>query len=341
MRSVGSSATRLAIFAIVMIALTVVVANTITRPAPGDQVTYQAMFTDANGLRPNDDVRVRGLQIGKVVAVDLDDASFHARVTMHIKRDQQLRSDTVLAIRFQSLAGIRYVDVQMPEAPGQASNVITAGHTFPVEQTRPSFDITTVFNGLQPVLRSLKTDDVNRLGSTLAAVIGGDSTELGNALSAVDDMLSYTSDRQAVIERLLSNLKSMSEHLGGRSGSLTTLLGGLEGLIGTMAEKIKGIIEFGQYGISVLRPLNSILNTLGITEETNPDLATILHRAIPDPQMVIRVLDSAPALLQSLANALPGENTARKALTCSKGAYPLPTQMAVFIGGKQVTLCKR
>ncbi|MFW0789848.1 MlaD family protein [Gordonia sp. CPCC 205333] len=341
MRSVGSSATRLAIFAIVMIALTVVVANTITRPAPGDQVTYQAMFTDANGLRPNDDIRVRGLQIGKVVAVDLDDTNLRARVTMHIKLDQRLPADTVLAIRFQSLAGIRYIDVQIPAGSGRRADAIAAGHTFPVEQTRPSFDITTVFNGLQPVLRSLKTDDINRLGSTLAAVIGGDSAELGNALSAVDDMLTYTNERQAVIERLLSNLKTVAQHLGGRSNTLNTLLGGLEGLIGTMADKIKGIVEFGQYGISVLRPLNSILNTLGITEGANPDLAVILRRAIPDPQLVIRVLELAPPLLQSLANALPGENSSRKTLDCSKGAYPLPAQMAVFIGGKQVTLCKR
>ena len=54
-----------------------------------------------------------------------------------------------LAIKFQALTGLRYIDVT-----GAAEGAATANRmtTVPTTMTQPSFDITVLFNGLQPVL---------------------------------------------------------------------------------------------------------------------------------------------------------------------------------------------
>ena len=91
------------------------------RSVKGYQVT--ADFLKVGGLTRGSDVRVSGITIGTVSDQQLDPKTFSARVTMTIKPDVQLPTDTVASIVGEGLLGGKYVNL----TPGQAKERIPAG----------------------------------------------------------------------------------------------------------------------------------------------------------------------------------------------------------------------
>ncbi len=91
------------------------------RSVQGYQVT--ADFLKVGGLTRGSDVRVSGITVGTVTDQQLDPKTFSARVTMTIKPDVQLPTDTAASIVGEGLLGGKYVNL----TPGQAKDRIPAG----------------------------------------------------------------------------------------------------------------------------------------------------------------------------------------------------------------------
>uniref|UniRef100_UPI000836ECF4 MlaD family protein n=1 Tax=Nocardia miyunensis TaxID=282684 RepID=UPI000836ECF4 len=296
---------------------------------------YTAMFTDANGLRLGDDVRLYGVQVGKVGDVTLDGAL--ARVRFTVKRGHPLFTNTKIAVRYQNLTGFRYLEIEQPDRPGERRSPASE---FGTSDTVPAFDITTLFKGLEPVLAELSPDDLNRFTSSLLAVIQGDGTGLGPALSAIDTLSHYASDRQAVLSTLVANLAEVSRHLGGRSGSAMSMLTNLTNLFTTITEKLPGLVDFGLGIPPVLRPIRDLLTVAGVSGDPGRDLDAVLAKAFPDPREATAVLGRLPGLIQSIIAALPPTGPHAN-MTCSHGTAAAPEPIAVLIAGQRITLCHR
>ena len=80
-------------------------------------------------------------------------------------------SGTRLAIKYQALTGLRYLDVVNPSQNASAATVVT---DIPVSMTQPSFDITTLFNGLQPVIATLNTEEIDTFTENAATYLSGE-----------------------------------------------------------------------------------------------------------------------------------------------------------------------
>lgn len=327
---------RLAAFVTVMVLLLTVVFQLIDRPVGGPTEGYSALFTDANGLKAGDDVRMYGVSVGKVSGLELDGPL--ARVTFTSERTRPIYVNSTLAIRYQNLTGMRYLDVQQPNDPGeeqQPDDTITTDHTV------PAFDITTLFNGLQPVLATLTPNDLNQLTGSLVAVIEGDETRVGSALDGIEKLTDhYVTDRQAVISTLVRNLGQVVDHLGGKSGHAMELLTQMTAVFGTLADRIGGLIDFSLTIRPVLYPLQSLLNTVGLTGDPNPHLDNVLRTAIPDPAAAADTLGRLPALIQGLAAAIPDPG-ADFGPTCSNGTAQAPHALEILIQQQRITLCNK
>ncbi len=80
------------------------------RTATGYPVT--ATFYKIGGLGKGSDVRISGIKIGTVIDQRLDPATFDAVVTMSIRNDVRLPTDTVAAIEGDGLLGGKYVRLE-------------------------------------------------------------------------------------------------------------------------------------------------------------------------------------------------------------------------------------
>ncbi|MEU8900961.1 MlaD family protein [Nocardia sp. NPDC048505] len=332
--TVRAAAWRLALFAGVMVVVLALVLTAIKRPVDGETHAHDALFTDANGLKVGDDVRMYGVQVGKVERIALDGVK--ARVHLTVQDATPVYDNSVLAIRYQNLTGQRYIDLQQQPNPGLR---LADNATIGADMTLPSFDVTSLFNGLKPVLATMSPESVNRFTENMLAVLEGDGNGLGPAMESIAELSKYVGDRQQVIGTLVKNMSDISDRIGGRVHYLVPLLARLTDIFGSLQENIGGLARFAMTAPSVLGPLDRLLATLGLDESGAADLDAQIRRLFPDPQQAVEVFGKLPGLLDAVDNALPRTVAGWKP-QCSKGAAEVPAPLQVLIGGQKVAVCQ-
>ncbi|MFD6356387.1 MlaD family protein [Nocardia tengchongensis] len=329
--NVKQAAWRLALFAGVIGVVLMLVLTAIQRPVSGRTETHDAIFTDANGLKVGDDVRMYGVQVGKVKQVSLEGAK--ARVQVSVKTDSPVYDNSKLAIRYQNLTGQRYIDLQQQPQPGAR---LAAGARIGEDHTVPSFDVTQLFNGLKPVLQTISPEAINQFSASMVALIEGDGSGLGPAMDAIGKLASYVDNRQQVISTLIHNMSDLSDRLGGRVHYLVPLLKQLSDIFEALQQNIGGLAQFAITAPSVLRPIDNLLRTLGIDSGSNVD--ALIRRIFPDAKEAVAALGRLPAVLSAADAALPAGPSDWKPV-CSKGTAELPTVVKVLVSGQQVAIC--
>jgi len=98
-------------------------------PEPG--YTIYANFDNISGLRKGDRVEIAGVQIGKVVAISLNQD--RARIAMRLNNDVKVDDQAIAAIKTSGIIGDKYVSI----APGPGDHDVTDGGT--LRQTQSAF----------------------------------------------------------------------------------------------------------------------------------------------------------------------------------------------------------
>ncbi|KIA66606.1 MlaD family protein [Nocardia vulneris] len=329
---VGAAAWRLGVFAVVMIAVLIVVCTAIKRPVSGPTEPHAALFTDANGLKVGDDVRMYGVQVGKVEGIAL--TGTQARVQLSLKTDAPLYDNSKLAIRYQNLTGQRYLDLQQQPQPGKR---LASGATVGIDHTVPSFDVTSMFNGLKPVLATISPEEINQFSASMVALIEGDGNGIGPALEAIDKLAAHVKDRQQVIDVVLQNLSDLHDVAGGKMHYMVPILARLADIISGLQTNMNGLADFAASAPSVLGPLNNLFNALGL--QSPDDVNALIQQIFPDPQQALEVFDKLPGLLAGFDAAIPKSGAAGWKPQCSKGQADVPQVLGVLIAGQQVAVC--
>ncbi|TLF94956.1 MCE family protein [Nocardia cyriacigeorgica] len=323
---------RFGVFAAVILVMLVGIVAAIQRPVAGGARSFDALFTDVSGLRKGSDVRMYGVAVGKVSDIDLEGSN--ARVRFSVQNDRPVYDTSRLAIRYQNLTGQRYIDIQQPDRAGSPAK---AGSVIGLEHTSGSFDITTLFNGMEPVLREFSPEAVNQLAVNARAVLEGDGSRIGATLDAVGVLSAYVTDRQAVISTLLHNFSQIAEQIGGKSPEAGILIDGISTVFVNLQTQFDGLMDAVDVAPPILGAFNNLLAALGFTRPDNPDLDADLRLLFPDPQAALDTLGRLPAFLQSLVTAIPARTGFD--LTCSHGQAQLPAVADILISGQRITVC--
>src|SRR4051794_38486433 len=149
-----------AIGLVVILALLVLAFNADRVPFIGGGTTYHAMFADATGLKPGDDVRIAGVKVGKITSVELDGAA--VRVGLKVDPGAHVGPDSRAEIKIKTLLGQKYVALT-PIGDGELKGAI------PLAQTMTPLDVTQAFNGLGQRAGEIDTHQLARAFDTLAA----------------------------------------------------------------------------------------------------------------------------------------------------------------------------
>jgi len=318
-----------AVAAVLFVAIT----NGIKNPVDGETDTYTADFTDASGLRPNADVRVRGVKVGKVTAIEMkqSEQGAHAEVSFTLLEPHTLTEKTRAAVKYANLSGVRYVDVTDVGGEGEGETITH----LPVEQTVPSFDITELFNGLQPVLQTLSPEEINTFSQNALTVLQGDGSGLAPMLKSVDTLSRYATDRQKVISVLVENMSRISDSLGGKSPQILEFLHDLEGPVDSTLTVLDEFRKASDYGPSFMGVVNSILSGLGIQPDTDVD--RVLADAFPTIDHMWRSLEMLPTMFEGLQSPVTAPVRQNR---CSKGELALPEMAKVLLNGSGVVVCR-
>ncbi|GAB3201030.1 MCE family protein [Nocardioides hungaricus] len=186
-------------------------------PLIGGGDTYYAAFSDSGGLKANDEVRIAGVRVGKVDAVELD--GDHVRVAFRIDTDSGFGADTRAAIKVKTLLGAMYLALE-PAGDGQ----LDEGSEIPVERTSSPYDVVEAFSGLAETSERIDTDRLAESLTTLADLTRNTPEEFRSALRGVSDLSSNLAARDEQINTLLKNLRRVSGVLGERDDDIVALM---------------------------------------------------------------------------------------------------------------------
>lgn len=325
---------RLAIVAVVAVVLLVLVSNVITQPIASKLGSYVAEFTDVSGLRTGADVRVRGVRVGKVLSIELRRQSERSIGEVRFTLDSRysIGADTRLAVKYQALTGLRYVDVvdayEDVPAPSPTTRI-------PTSMTQPSFDITRLFNGLQPVLATLSPEDLNAFTSNVETFLAGDGTGLGPVLQSIHKLTELAADRQQVIATLLQNLKAVADTMHGRAKDVTQVLTWIhERLIDSVLRVLDEFYKSHLYGPDFTSAVVRLLDAAGLKRDIDIDDAFDRAFTVLDDNI------SAFKFIPVIWGNIPPPSQEGHPLECSRGRAELPLPVDMLLNGQKVVLCK-
>lgn len=186
-------------------------------PVIGGGDTYHAMFTEAGGLKPGDEVRIAGVRVGKVDEIAL--AGDEVKVSFKVKDSAGLGTDTGAAIKVKTILGAMFVALE-PAGSGR----LEEGATIPASRTSSPYDVVDAFEGLAETSQKIDTDRLARSLTTLADLTRNTPEEFRGALQGLSRLSANVAAKDEQLELLLTNLQRVSTVLDERDQDIVTLM---------------------------------------------------------------------------------------------------------------------
>ena len=178
-------------------------------PLIGSGDMYHAAFSEAGGIRKDDDVRIAGVRVGKVTGIELENA--HVRVDFKITTDAAFGPQTSASIRMKTLLGQKYVSL-VPSGAGQ----LPPDSEIPLVRTVSSYDIVNAFSDLTTTTERIDT---------------------GQLAGSLDVMAKEFRDSPANVKLALNGMSRLSRTIASRDAGLRTLLARANRVSATVASR--------------------------------------------------------------------------------------------------------
>lgn len=197
------------------------------RAGPGD-LTVTASFPRAVGLYAGDDVRVVGVPVGTITAVE--PAGDHVEVRMRISRSTPVAADTGAVIVPPGVLSARYVQLTRPWLRGPR---LLDGARITADRTSAPLELDDVTRQLDRFLTALGPQGADahgalgRLVDASAAALGGNGTSLRTTLAELADALDAVGSSRGDIVATITQLQTFVSVLAGSDQAVRTLETGL------------------------------------------------------------------------------------------------------------------
>lgn len=242
-------------------------------PLIGGGDTYYASFSEAGGLKANDEVRIAGVRVGKVKKLELD--GDHVKVSFMIRENAAFGPGSRAEIRVKTLLGAMYLEL-VPAGSGQ----LKSGATIPVARTTSPYDVVEAFEGLGEVSEEIDVDQLKTSLNTLTELTANTPEEFQAALTGVSALSENLAARDQQINTLLKNLRKVSGVLGDRDDDIVALMKDAKVLFTALVARRDSIHNLLVASTTMSRQLT------GLVQDTKAEIGP----ALKNLDTVVRVL---------------------------------------------------
>jgi virulence factor Mce-like protein len=197
-----------------------VIARTWFRPN-----TVTAYFATTTSIYPGDEVRVLGVKVGTIRAMEPDGAS--VKLTMELDRSVRVPADARAVIVAPNLVAARYV--QLAPAYGSSGPVLPDGAVIPQERTAV------------PVEWDQVKTQLTRLATELGPQGNGATPSMARF---IDSAANAVDGNGAKLRQTLTQLSGVSRTLAEGSGDIVATIQGLQTFVTALRDSKQQIVEF-------------------------------------------------------------------------------------------------
>ncbi|MEZ0342388.1 MlaD family protein [Mycobacterium sp. pV006] len=279
----------LSLFMVVSLTLTWLVYVTLRRDVAGSTVPYAAMFTDVFGLREGDDVRMAGVRVGRVEKIELQGDL--AKVSFVVQREQQVLGTTVASVTYQNIVGQRYLGLSLGRAgdPG----ALPPNSVIPLERSDPSFDVTTLLNGYEPLFSLLNPRDADNLTKGVIQSLQGDEASIFELVNQTSQLTESFAGRDEELATVITDLNTVMANMAQYNDSLDQTIGQVQAVVSNFDRQRSALVESTGSMARVMTQLSKV------TDEVYPSLNELVER---EPGFAQHLVSIEPQLAFTGAN---------------------------------------
>lgn len=264
--------------------------------------TITAEFEDATGLLQGDVVKAAGVTIGRVEKIRVEDGL--AIVELSIEEGTELPAGIAAEVRFRNLIGQRMIAlVEDPE--GAPSGTLAAGALIPLEQTKPAFDLSVLFNGLRPLIRSTSPEDINIVTREVLVALKGRGDVTADLFTNLADISDTLASKDEELDVLLDGVNGVTSNLSTRDAQLRASLADMGSFLTDLSASRE---QLGQ----ALVNLDVAANKLGQIVRDNDER---IEGEIDDLAVLLDAIDDRRGDLRKIVRRLPDFLTAVQRVT--------------------------
>ena len=251
-------------------------------------VRHQALFAEAGGLAPGNDVKVSGVKVGTVSDVALHQGK--ALVTFTVNGKVRMGSDTTAHIRTGTLLGQRVITL---ESNGQGK--LASSDVIPLSRTGSPYSLTDALGEFAGNTRDTDTAALNQSLNTLSDTIDRVAPQLGPAFEGISRISKALNERNGSLSNLLKTAADVTGILSQRSQQVNTLI--------LNANELLAVLEERRYAIVNLLANTSALSQQlsGLVADNETELAPALEKLNSVTAMLQRNNDNVGKAMAGLA----------------------------------------
>jgi phospholipid/cholesterol/gamma-HCH transport system substrate-binding protein len=302
-----------AVGALLVVALVIAVFSYDKIPFINGTTDYSAYFSEAGGIKPGGDVRVSGLNVGRVSSIRLEGTK--VLVDFTVRDGVELGDRTEAAIKTETVLGTKFLELT-PRGDGALAG------TIPMQRTKSPYDLPAALGDLTSTISALDTTQLSSALTTLADTFKDTPPELKIALDGVARFSDTLNNRDAQLRNLLANANKVTTVLAKRSDQIAGLVVNTNALLAellsqrnsvdalmnnlaSVSQQISGLVNDNR---TQLKPAFDKLNgVLGILDNRKKELQRTLYLLRRYAMSFGEVLGSGPFFKASLVNLAPGQ----------------------------------
>jgi phospholipid/cholesterol/gamma-HCH transport system substrate-binding protein len=190
--------------------------NAQSLPIIGGGTVYQAYFSEAAGLKPDDPVRISGVKVGKVDSLELA----HGAVLVKFRvKNAFLGNQTEAAIKIETVLGAKYLQL-VPIGTSE----LNADTPIPLSHTASPYDVVQAFSDLSTTVDQIDTTQLASSFEVLSQTFANTPDDVRTSLQGLARLSTTISSRDAQLQQLLAATKSVTQVLADRNGEFTKLI---------------------------------------------------------------------------------------------------------------------
>jgi virulence factor Mce-like protein len=274
----------------------------------GNQVT--AYFTEAIGIFPGSTVRILGVPVGTVDAVQPQGST--VKVTMTVNAGVPVPADAKAVVVSASVVADRYVQLTPAYTSGPQ---LAAGAVIPASRTAVPVEVDQIYTSLNRLTQALGPNGLNKHGALSNLVKTGAANLTGNG---------------ANLHAMITQFSALSKTLGDNSGNFfatitnlqrfTAMLKTNDGQVRLAEQQLANVSSFlasdrqdlaaalNELATALGQVQGFIANNRGLLKSNVAKLASITHVLVAERASLAEALDTIPVAVDNVVNAYDAAN---------------------------------